>query len=265
MDQRTVVFRAAAREIRVTLSVVVITLNEAAQITRCLESVAWADECIVLDSGSDDGTVDLARSLGAKVHRSEDWPGFGRQKNRALLHACGDWILSLDADECVTPELGREIQAVIATPDACAAYRMPRLSSYCGREMHHSGWWPDRVTRLFRRGSAHFSNDLVHEKLEVAGATGTLQSALHHEAFRNLDEVLEKVNRYSSAGAQMLNRSGRHASLTSAILHGSWAFFRTYFLRAGLLDGREGFMLAVSNAEGTYYRYLKLLELQTGK
>ena len=248
-----------------TLSVIIITKNEEAMIRRCLQSVAWADEIIVVDSDSSDATAEICRELNAKVHSFNDWPGFGAQKNRALDFAACDWILSLDADETVTAELRTEIESAMANPGGHAAFRLPRSSSYCGRQMRHSGWWPDYVTRLFRRGSARFSDDLVHERLVVDGRVGTLAQPLLHEAFTAPEEVLEKMNRYSTASAAMLQRQGKTGSLASAVLHGLWAFIRTYILRAGFLDGREGFMLAVSNAEGTYYRYLKLMLLAEKK
>lgn len=245
------------------LSVIIITKNEASNIRACLESVAWADEIVVVDSGSTDETVAICREFTSHVHEC-DWPGFGAQKNRALDFASGDWLLSLDADERVTPELRHEIEAILRTPVA-NAYRIPRLSSYCGRFMRHSGWYPDYVTRLFRRGSARFSDDLVHERLLVEGVAERLDGLLLHYAFDNLEEVLHKVNQYSSAGAQMMLQRGRQASLSGAVLRGLWSFVRTYVLRGGFLDGREGFMLAVSNAEGTYYRYLKLMLLNQKK
>ncbi|HEV7821434.1 MAG TPA: glycosyltransferase family 2 protein [Burkholderiales bacterium] len=241
-----------------SLSVAIITRNESRVIARCLESVAWADEVIVLDSGSTDDTADIARRLGAKVTISTEWPGFGPQKNRALDLATGDWVLSIDADEWVTPELRAEIEAAMRSPGNHAAFRLPRLSSYCGRFMRHSGWWPDYVTRLFRRGAARFSPDLVHERLIVEGAVGTFRESLMHEAIVDLDDALRKMNAYSTAGALMQFERGKRGSLAGAILHGGWTFVRTYVLRRGFLDGREGFMLAVSNAEGAYYRYLKL-------
>ena len=244
-----------------SLSVIIITQDEAANIRACIESAAWADEIVVVDSGSTDGTPEICRELGAKVY-AHDWPGFGPQKNRALDYATGDWVLSLDADERVTPELSREIEVVLKNETANAAYDIPRLSNYCGRFMRHSGWHPDYVTRLFRRGSARFSDDLVHERLLVTGETGRLNSELLHYAFDNLEEVLHKMDRYSTAGARMMRQHGRRATLSGAVLRGLWSFVRTYVLRAGFLDGREGFMLAVSNAEGTYYRYLKLMLMQ---
>lgn len=245
-----------------SLSVIVIAKNEAAVIGRCLESVAWADEIVVVDSDSGDGTADLARSRGAKVHTFPDWPGFGPQKNRALALATGDWVLSLDADEWVTPELRDAIRQAAAVPGGNVAFRMPRRSSYCGRVIRHSGWWPDHVVRLFRRGRARFSDDLVHERLVVDGGVGALAPPLMHEAIRDLEEALAKMNSYSTSSARMLHERGRRASLATAVGHGLWTFIRTYCLRAGFLDGREGFMLAVSNAEGAYYRYLKLVLLQ---
>ena len=242
------------------LSVIIITRDEADNIRACLESVSWANEIIVVDSGSTDDTVAICKELGAQVY-THDWPGFGVQKNRALGYASGDWVLSLDADERVTPELRAEIETALGVEYPPDAYLIPRLSSYCGRFMRHSGWYPDLVARLFRRGRAHFSDDLVHERLVVGGISGELRNPLLHYAFDDLDEVLHKVNQYSSAGARMQQQRGRRATLTGAVLRGIWSFFRTYVLRAGFLDGREGFILAVSNAEGTYYRYVKLLLL----
>jgi len=247
-----------------SLSVTVITHNEGHNIAACLRSVSFADQVVVLDSGSSDDTVQIARSLGAEVSISPDWPGFGVQKNRALALATSDWVLSLDADERVTPELQVEIQACLRAP-AFDVYSFPRLSSYCGQYMRHSGWYPDRVTRMFRRTTAHFSDDLVHERLVTERPIGQLRSQLLHESFRNFEAVLDKANRYSTAGAQSLLKKRKTASVGKAVGHGMWAFIRTYFLRLGFLDGRMGLVLAISNAEGTYYRYLKLWLLQRGE
>jgi len=243
------------------VSVVVITKNEANAIERCLRSVDWADEVVVLDSGSTDRTVEISRELGARVSVTADWPGFGPQKNRALEQATGDWVLSLDADEWVTPDLRDEILNVISRPDGAIAFRVPRLSSFCGRYMRHSGWWPDYVTRLFQRGAARFSGDVVHERVIVEGNIGTLREPIMHETFVDLDELLQKMNNYSSLAAKEMHHGGRKAGLAGAVLRGLWAFMRTYFFRGGFLDGREGFMLAVATAEGTYYRYAKLMLL----
>jgi glycosyltransferase involved in cell wall biosynthesis len=244
------------------LSIIIITKNAAAHIKACLTSVAWCDEIIVVDCGSSDNTVALCRSFTEKVYITDDWPGFGPQKNRALAKATGDWVLSIDADERVTPALQQEIKPAISQTSV-TAFRIPRQSRYCGQWIKHSGWTPDYVIRLFKRDCGRFSDDLVHEKVQVLqGDIGTLKSPLLHYSFNSLEEVLEKVNRYSTANAQMAYAKGKKSSLKKAIFHGLWAFVRTYVLRAGFLDGRVGFMLAVSNAEGTYYRYLKLMYLQ---
>ena len=227
----------------------------------CLDSVAWADEIVVLDSCSTDETVAIATRMGAKVSTSDDWPGFGEQKNRALGLASGDWILSLDADERVSPELADEIRGVLASDDSKPGYEIPRLSSYCGRYMRHSGWWPDYVTRLVRRGKGRFNKNLVHERLEVDGEVGRLECTLMHESFQSLEQVLEKVDRYSSLNARQMAAAGKRGGIVAGVVHGLGAFFKTYVLKAGFLDGREGFMLAVSNAEGAYYKYVKLFLL----
>lgn len=240
-----------------SLSVIVITKNEAHNIGACLQSVLFADQWVVLDSGSHDETLEIARSIGAEVSENHDWQGFGVQKNRALALARGDWVLSIDADERVTPDLQTEIMAVLIKPEF-EAYSFPRLSSYCGQYMRHSGWYPDRVIRLFKRNSAQFSSELVHERIVTQSLIGQLTSPLLHESFIDFEAVLDKANRYSSAGAQMLFARGETSSPGRALVHGVWAFIRTYILRRGFFDGRMGLVLAISNAEGTYYRYLKL-------
>lgn len=239
------------------LSVIVITKNEIANIEACLASVSFADQLVVLDSGSSDGTVTAAEKMGAQVSQDIDWCGFGVQKNRALNLAQCDWVLSIDADERLSPQLQAEIISTLIDPEF-DVYSFPRRSSYCGQYMHHSGWYPDRVTRLFKRGAATFSTDLVHEKLVSALPVGQLCADILHKSFPDLEAVLDKVNRYSTAGAQVLLKRGKKASFAKALGHGLWAFFRTYILRRGFLDGRMGLVLAISNAEGTYYRYLKL-------
>ena len=244
-----------------SLSVIVITHNESARLRACLESVAFADEVVVVDNGSTDDTVAIARAMGARVNQTPDWPGFGPQKNRALDLASRDWVLSIDADERVTPRLREEIEAAIRAP-AFNAYTVNRRSSYCGQYISHSGWYPDRLLRLFRRGAGRFSDALVHEALQVQGPVGRLDGELLHESYANFEAVLDKMNRYSTAGAQALHRKGVKGSLAKALGHGLWAFLRTYLFKRGFLDGRLGLALAVSNAEGTYYRYLKLWLLQ---
>lgn len=241
-----------------SLSVSIITRNGEPLVRRCLESVQWADEIVLVDCGSTDNTREIAKELGARVTLTTDFPGFGRQKNRALDRTIGDWVLALDHDEWVTPELRAEIENAIANPGDAVAFTTPRLSNFCGRDMRHSGWWPDPVTRLFRRDSGRFAEDHMHDRVVVQGKVGKLHHPLRHDPMPTLEHVINKINGYSSAGAKFNFEQGKRASLAKAIFHGWWAFVRTYVIQAGFLDGREGFMLSVSNAEGTYYRYLKL-------
>lgn len=243
-----------------SLSVILIVRDEAHVVVECLESVRWADEILVLDSGSRDGTPDLCRRFTPKVLET-DWPGFGVQKNRALAQASGDWVLSLDADERVTPALAGEIRAVISST-AAAGFRIPFQSTYLGRPMRFGDWRDERHLRLFRREAGRFTPDPVHERLLVDGPIADLKERIIHHSFASLDEVLDKVNRYSSEAAQVRLAQGRRGSLGSAIGHGAWTFLRGYLLRAGFLDGREGFLLALSNALGSFYRYAKLAYLR---
>ncbi len=246
------------------LSVIIITKNAAAHMLECLNSVAFADEIIIFDGGSQDNTVDICHQFTDKIFIDTDWQGFGIQKNRALAQVNYEWVLSIDADEQAPPELQQEIQWAIQQSDY-AAFEIPRLSHYCGCWIRYSGWQPDYVLRLFKKDSAQFTEDLVHEKVTIfAGKIGQLKTSLLHYSFDSLEDVLNKVDRYSTAGAIMRHQKGQRGSLKKAIFHGLWAFFRTYVLKLGFLDGREGFMLAISNAEGVYYRYLKLLYLSQG-
>lgn len=241
-----------------TISVIIITKNEANRIEACLRSVTWADEIIIVDSGSTDNTLDICRQYTDRIFVM-DWPGFGPQKNRALQKASGDWVLSIDADEQISDALREEILATVAHANCCA-YSLLRFSSYLGKTLHHGDWANDRCVRLFQRTAAYFSNDIVHERLIVSdGIIGKLHQPLYHQSFTSLEQVLEKVNSYSSLTAQMRYAQGKRSTLGKALVHGLWTFFRGYVLKRGFLDGREGFMLAVSNAEGTYYRYVKMM------
>jgi glycosyltransferase involved in cell wall biosynthesis len=237
------------------LSAIVITLNEEANIAGCLDSVAFCDERVVVDGGSTDATVAIATAAGARVE-TRPFAGFGPQKNHALSLAQGDWVLSIDADERVDAVLAENILAAVAASEH-DAHEVSRLSYFCGRAMWHSGWYPDHVLRLFRRGRGHFSDDLVHERVICDGRVGRLAGTLSHYSVDRLEQALSRVDRYSTAGAAMLVSSGRRVSFMSGISHGLWSFLRAYVLRLGFLDGREGFLLAVANAEGTYYRYMK--------
>ena len=237
------------------LSAIVITRNEAANIGECLDSLAFCDERIVVDCGSTDGTAEVARDKGALVEFHE-WRGFGAQKNHALALATGTWVLSIDADERVTPELAAAIREAVAMGDA-DAWEFPRLSSFCRRQMRHSGWYPDYVLRLFRRGKARFDDVIVHERVICTGVVKRLRPPLIHHPVARLEDALSRMDRYSTASAEAIVARGRRVSFMTGIGHGLYSFLRTYFLRAGFLDGAEGFLLAVANAEGSYYRYMK--------
>lgn len=240
-----------------TLGVALITKNAAARLAQCLDALAFADEVVVVDSGSTDATLDIARAHGARVIERPDWPGFGPQKNRALDALATDWLLSIDADEVVSPELATSIRAAIAAP-AADVYAIDRLSSFCGAWIRHSGWYPDWIARLFKRGAARFSDDLVHERLVFQGPVQRLSGKLLHYSYEDFDTVLRKLDAYSSAGARQRAAAGKRASFGTALARGAWAFVRTWVLRRGFLDGRAGFMIAVFNAETVYYRFLKL-------
>lgn len=244
---------------RPRLSVVLITRDEEPRIGETLDSVAFADERIVLDHASRDRTCEIAAARGAQVHRTESWAGFGPQKNRAIALATGDWILALDADERLTPELAEEIRQAIARPQA-DVYALPRLSRFCGRYMLHSGWWPDRVPRLFRRGTARYSDDQVHERLVFDGPCARLHAPLLHDTHRSLDQALQKMNRYTTLGAEEAWARGRRSGIVRGVARAAWSFVRTYVLRRGFLDGREGLLLAILVAENTLYKHAKLAE-----
>jgi glycosyltransferase involved in cell wall biosynthesis len=237
------------------LSAIIIAKNEARNIGACLDTLVFCDERIVVDGDSDDGTPEIARAKGARVAAAA-WHGFGAQKNFALSLASGDWVLSIDADERVAPALAQAIEAAIGR-HGVDGYEIPRRSSFLGREMRHSGWSPDYVLRLFRRGRARFTDDLVHERVVCDGQVGRLSESLLHYPVIGLEDAVGRMDRYSTAGAEMLVASGRRVSFGSGIAHGLWSFLRAYLWRLGFLDGREGFLLAVANAEGTYYRYMK--------
>lgn len=242
------------------LSVIIICKNASKHLEACLESVKWANEIIVLDSGSTDDTISIAKRYSTHIH-STDWPGFGPQKNRALSYATRPWVLSIDADEWLSPSLQTEIQGIVESDRDETAFYIRRQSYYCGKLIRHGSWAKDDCLRLFKRGTAEFTNDLIHEKLVAKGIIGKLKGILYHQAYDTLEQVIQKMNQYSSLGADIKAAQGKRASLSQAILHALWSFIHGYIFRLGFLDGREGFLLAVSNAEGCYYRYLKLMYL----
>ncbi|MEO7623126.1 MAG: glycosyltransferase family 2 protein [Gallionella sp.] len=241
------------------LSVIIITKNEAENIRACIESIAWANEIIVVDSGSSDRTKEICAELGAQVYEHE-WPGFGLQKNRALFYVTHEWVLSLDADERVTPELQAQLINAMETGNKDGFY-VPRLSQFCGQFIHYSGWYPDYVLRLFKKSKARFSEDMVHERVILAGTAGRLTSPILHFSYLNNADVQRKTEQYARAGAMQMFSNGRTATLADAPIRAGWTFVRTYCLRLGFLDGAAGFNIARMNARTTYLKYRQLRTL----
>lgn len=243
-----------------SLSVIVITKNEEHNIQECLASVKWANEIIVVDGGSSDRTVDIARQATKEVHE-RPWEGYGAAKNFALSQCSGDWVFWLDADERVTPELKREIQSVIHSMDGTyAGYSMPRKAYFLGRWIKHCGWYPGIVVRLFKRGEGKFTEHKVHERLEVRGNIGGLHADLLHYTDPNLFHYFDKFNRYTSLAAEELVESGQSFSLGQLLFRPPWTFFKMYVLRAGFLDGIQGFILCVLSSSYVFVKYAKLWE-----
>ncbi len=238
-----------------TLAAILIVRDEEENLPECLASLAFCDQIVVVDSGSTDRSVELARAAGARVEVFADWPGFGRQKQRALDLATTDWVLSIDADERVSPALAAEIAAAIRSPKI-AGYRVNRLSMFLGRFMRHGGWFPDRVLRLARRDACRFSDALVHEELLVEGEVADLRETLVHYSYRTIDDVLRKLRQYALASAAARRQRGKRGGLPAALTRAIFAFTKAYFLQAGLLDGSRGFVAAVFRAQETFWRYL---------
>jgi glycosyltransferase involved in cell wall biosynthesis len=243
-----------------SLTVVIVAKNEEGNIAQCIASASFADELLVLDSRSHDATVRLAREAGARVIET-DWPGYGPQVARGFKLATSEWVLSLDADERIGPALRDEVQAAIrsGTHDG---WRIPRVSEFCGRFIEHGGWRPDYTLRLGRRAKSGFTEHFLHAHMTVDGSLGELKNPLVHFSYPNLHDVLEKLDRYSTGHARDMHTRGKTGGVWKGVLHGMFAFVRTYFVRLGLLDGRHGLMLAIYNAEYTYYKYVKLMFLE---
>lgn len=245
------------------ISVYIITYNEADKIRAAVNSVLWADEIVVADSSSQDNTVAIAEELGARVVQIP-FRGFGGLRNQAMAACTHDWIFSLDSDERCTPEARDEILACVQAPQA-DAYYIPRRNFFMGRWIRYSGFYPDyRQPQLFRKGTLVFKDDQVHEEFSVhtTRPVGFLRNPIWQVPYKNLEEVVHKANKYSSLGAQKLAQRGRTGSLPQALLHGLWSFFHMYLLKRGILDGWPGFIIALGNFEGTFYKYAKLHELQ---
>lgn len=247
------------------LSVVIIAKNEASNIEDCLKSVDFADERIVLDGGSTDNTAELASSMGAKVFNASQWHGFGHQKNLALTHASGQWVLSLDADERVTPALQLEIlDAIQHSPNT--VFEIPRQTNFCGKWIHHCGWTPDFVARLFQNGQARFSLDQVHEKLVYSSLpVQKLTQPLLHFSYPTTAHYWKKLQTYSDAWAIQQYQAGRTTTMTRAVLSAMTAFIKSYFVRLGFLDGAMGFAVCFMQAQAAFGKYFSLYCLNQSK
>jgi glycosyltransferase involved in cell wall biosynthesis len=244
------------------ISVYIIAFNEAEKVRAAIESVRWADEIVVVDSWSTDGTANLATELGAKVVQVE-FKGFGDLRNHAIAACSHEWIFSLDADERCTPEAAQEIRELTGSANALDAYHTPRRNFFMGRWIKHSGWYPNyRQPQLFRKGAMRYDQKPVHEGfvLESSKPLGHMRQAIWQFPFKNMAEVMHKANRYSSLGAEKIKH--KRITMGSALLHAKWAFWKHYLFKLGFLDGWAGFVIAVGNFEGTFYRYVKALEIQ---
>jgi glycosyltransferase involved in cell wall biosynthesis len=249
---------------RATLSVAIVTLNEEANLPRTLESVAWADEIVVVDSGSTDATRAIVQSHGARFV-IEPWRGFAAQKNFALSLCASEWMLSLDADEAVSPELAASIQKVMVTPPSHAAYALPRRNFFLGRWIRHGGYYPDPKLRLFPRGQGTFQETPVHETAIFSGNVETLHGDLLHDAYPTLASYLDHMERYSTLGASIAiqrGRTGRNllSFLNGVLLNPVATFVYNYILRAGFLDGREGLLLHLYHSAYVSWKYAKAWE-----
>lgn len=243
------------------LSVAVITLNEEERLPSCLKSVSFADEIVVVDSGSTDRTVEIAGSMGARVI-SEPWRGFSGQKQFAVDSCSNDWVLILDADERVPADTKEAVlQALYSRDEKVTAFSFPRKNYLHGRWIRHCGWWPDRILRLVDRRHGNFDGRAVHESWLTQGRKQPLGSPIEHLSFRSYSEMVAKMELYSDLAARSMYDSGRKSGPLTPQLHGLWMFFRTYVLELGVLDGFDGFMISVMNAGGSFFKYAKLREL----
>ncbi len=244
-----------------TLAVALIVKNEAQELPFCLNSVKdWVDEIIVLDSGSTDGTQAIAQSYGAKIYSNTHWPGFGKQRQLAQTYIKSDYVLWLDADERVTPELKAQIQAAVASDESHTLYQINRLSEVFGKKIHHSGWYPDYVTRLYRTKDTQYDDSLVHESVVVPAGfkLKKLDGHLLHYTYKTLHQYLNKSASYAQAWAEQRAAKGKKASLWDACSHAFARFIRMYLLKRGFMDGKHGFLLAVLSAHSVFVKYAEL-------
>lgn len=250
---------AKRREGMIPLSVIVITKNEGHNISACLDSVSWCSDIVVVDAESKDNTVELARQHTSKVF-IERWLGFAAAKQFALQHTDNEWVLWLDADERVTPELSQEIQSLVATQPTQAAFSVARRAYFLGKWIRHSGWYPGYVPRLFHKDRASFNSASVHEGLEINGSTGVLKNDLLHFTDPNIYHYFTKLNRYTSLSAGDLWEKGKRGTLADLIIRPFWQFVRMYVFRRGFLDGIPGLILALFSSGYVFTKYCKLVE-----
>jgi glycosyltransferase involved in cell wall biosynthesis len=246
------------------LSVTIITLNEAEHIGDAIDSVAWADEILVVDSGSTDRTVDIALAKGATVIARE-WSGWIDQKNHAAERASNDWIFSLDADERVTPALAAEIRAVLAGDPPTRAYRTPRVTFHLGRWVRTTDFYPDYQTRLYDRRNARWTGKYVHESVTADGPVGQLRGEIEHYSYRDLRDQMDRINLYTTLAARQMHEAGRRSGALRLLAHPPAAFFRNYILRRGVLDGIVGLTISLTGAYSVFLKFAKLWELQQGQ
>ena len=246
---------------KIPLSVAIITKDEEANLPGCLKSVAFARQIVVVDSGSVDGTLEIARDFGCDVF-TEPWKGFGPQKQMAIDRCREPWVLVLDADERIPPETEKAIRQVASGGEGGApGYSFPRKNFFQGRWIRHMGWWPDRITRLFRNGRGRMTEAAVHEAVDVAGQVALLDAPIEHYTESRLSEILKKIDRYSTLAAEEAFREGRRSSVWGAIARAELTFCQDYVLRLGFLDGRQGLVLSVTDAVNKFFKYAKLSEL----
>lgn len=245
---------------RPTLAAVLIVKNEADNLADCLATLNWVDEIVVLDSGSTDATQAVAEAAGARFFVNSEWPGFGKQRQIAQAHVQSDWILWVDADERVTPELKTSIEAVLAKPTSNVVYSVPRLSWVFGRFIRHCGWYPDRVLRLYPKALTGYNDSLVHEKVITKKGIKIkkLKGDLLHYTYRDLEHYLVKSAGYAAAWAEQRQQKGKTSSISKGMLHALGCFMKMYILKAGFLDGKQGFLLSVLSAHSTLVKYADL-------
>ncbi|MGD8925789.1 MAG: glycosyltransferase family 2 protein [Thioalkalispiraceae bacterium] len=245
---------------KATISAVLIVKDSAESLRACLETVTWCDEIVIMDSGSTDTTLDIAREFTDKIFVNTDWQGFGQQRQLAQSKTTSDWIFMIDADEQVTPELKASIQLIVAENDQSTVYATPRLSWVFGRFIRHCGWYPDYVTRLYPAAKGRYGDDKVHEKVysDEGMQLKYLKGDLLHFTYRDMEHYLVKSAHYAAAWAEQRHARGKRASLIQGVLHGIGCFIKMYLLRAGFLDGKQGLLLSLLSAHSTFVKYADL-------